>query len=44
LVKLRYFAGMTIQEVAELMDVSVSTANNYWAFSRAWLLNEIESG
>lgn len=42
LVKLRYFAGLTNEEVAEVLGVSVSTAKNYWAFSRAWLLNEIE--
>jgi RNA polymerase sigma factor (TIGR02999 family) len=44
LVKLRYFVGMTNEEVARLMGISVSTAKNYWAFSRAWLLNEIECG
>jgi RNA polymerase sigma factor (TIGR02999 family) len=44
LVKLRYFVGLTNEEVASLMGISVSTAKNYWAFSRAWLLNEIESG
>jgi RNA polymerase sigma factor (TIGR02999 family) len=43
LVKLRYFAGMTNEEVAGIMGISISTAKNYWAFSRAWLLNEIES-
>jgi len=43
LVKLRYFAGMTNEEVSQVMGVSVSTAKNYWTFSRAWLLNEIES-
>jgi RNA polymerase sigma factor (TIGR02999 family) len=42
LVKLRYFAGLTNEEVAEVMGISVSTAKNYWTFSRAWLLNEIE--
>ena len=42
LVKLRYFAGLTNEEVSEVMNVSVSTAKNYWTFSRAWLLNEIE--
>lgn len=42
LVKLRYFAGMTNEETARLLDISVSTAKNYWTFSRAWLLNEIE--
>jgi RNA polymerase sigma factor (TIGR02999 family) len=43
LVKLRYFAGMTNEEVSQVMGISVSTAKNYWTFSRAWLLNEIES-
>jgi RNA polymerase sigma factor (TIGR02999 family) len=42
LVKLRYFAGLTNEEVSEVMGISVSTAKNYWMFSRAWLLNEIE--
>lgn len=41
LVKLRYFAGMTNEEVAGVLDISVSTAKNYWTFARAWLLNEI---
>lgn len=44
LVKLRYFAGLTNEEVSEVLGISISTAKNYWAFSRAWLLNEIESG
>lgn len=43
LVKLRYFAGMTNEEAALVLGFSVSTAKNYWAFSRAWLLNEIET-
>jgi RNA polymerase sigma factor (TIGR02999 family) len=43
LVKLRYFVGLTNEEVSEVMGISVSTAKNYWTFSRAWLLNEIES-
>jgi RNA polymerase sigma factor (TIGR02999 family) len=43
LVKLRYFAGLTNEEVAEVLGISVSTAKNYWTFSRAWLLNEIEN-
>jgi len=42
LVKLRYFSGLTNEEVSEVMGISVSTAKNYWNFSRAWLLNEIE--
>lgn len=43
LVKLRYFAGLTNEEVSKVLGISVSTAKNYWTFSRAWLLNEIES-
>lgn len=43
LVSLRYFVGLTNDEVAEVMGISVSTVKNYWAFSRAWLLNEIEN-
>jgi len=43
-VKLRYFAGLTNEEVAQLLGLSVSTIKNYWAFSRAWLFNEIKGG
>ena len=42
LVKLKYFAGLTNEEIAEVLGISLSTVKNYWAFSRAWLLNEIE--
>jgi RNA polymerase sigma factor (TIGR02999 family) len=41
-VKLRYFAGMTNEEVSQLLEISVSTAKNYWNFSRAWLFQEIK--
>lgn len=41
LVKLRYFAGLTNEETAQLLGISVSTAKNYWSFSRAWLFQEI---
>jgi RNA polymerase sigma factor (TIGR02999 family) len=37
LVKLRYFAGMTIPEAAELLGVSPRTADAWWAYARAWL-------
>ena len=40
-VKLRYFAGMTNEETAQLLDLSVSTVKNYWAFARAWLFDQI---
>jgi RNA polymerase sigma factor (TIGR02999 family) len=40
-VKLRYFAGMTNEEIAALIGVSLSTVKNYWVFSKAWLYREI---
>jgi RNA polymerase sigma factor (TIGR02999 family) len=42
LVKLRYFAGMTIPEAAEALGVSPRKADFLWAFGRAWLRREIE--
>jgi RNA polymerase sigma factor (TIGR02999 family) len=42
LVKLRYFIGMTGEEVAETMDMSLTTVNRDWAFARAWLYKELE--
>jgi RNA polymerase sigma factor (sigma-70 family) len=41
LVKLRYFGGLTIREVAELLDISTSTADRYWTYARAWLQREM---
>jgi RNA polymerase sigma factor (TIGR02999 family) len=43
LVKLRYFAGMTNQEAANCLGISSRTADNYWAYAKAWLLRDIES-
>jgi RNA polymerase sigma factor (TIGR02999 family) len=37
LVKLRYFAGLTIEEAAASLGVGTSTADRHWAFARAWL-------
>lgn len=37
LVTLRYFAGMTIEQAAEALDISRVTAHRYWTFARAWL-------
>jgi RNA polymerase sigma factor (TIGR02999 family) len=42
LVRLRYFAGLTIDEAADLMQISRTTAKRYWAFARAWLLAEMD--
>jgi RNA polymerase sigma factor (sigma-70 family) len=41
LVKLRYFAGLTVEQAGELLGVSRATADRYWAFARAWLYREI---
>ncbi len=41
LVKLRYFAGLTNQEAADLLGISTATAERYWAYARAWLQTEI---
>jgi RNA polymerase sigma factor (TIGR02999 family) len=42
LVKLRFFAGLTIEQAARVLDVSTSTADNDWAYARAWLRLEVE--
>jgi RNA polymerase sigma factor (TIGR02999 family) len=44
LVKLRYFAGLTIPEAAEALGISTSTADRYWAYARVWLHAEMEKG
>jgi len=41
-VKLRYFGGLTNAEISDVLRISISSVKNYWTFSRAWLLNEIE--
>jgi RNA polymerase sigma factor (TIGR02999 family) len=41
LVKLRYFAGMTIEQAAETLAISITTANRWWTYARAWLHEEI---
>ena len=43
LVKLRYFVGMTIEETAEVLQISPATAKRQWAFARAWLAEEIRA-
>ena len=42
LVKLRYFAGLTIPQAAEILEVSPRKADFMWSFARAWLRQEIE--
>jgi len=41
LVQLRYFAGCTLDESANLLGVSLRSANRLWAYARAWLLEEL---
>jgi RNA polymerase sigma factor (TIGR02999 family) len=42
LVELRYFAGLTLPEAADVLGVSARTAGRLWAFARAWLRREVE--
>lgn len=45
LVKLRYFAGMTLPEAATALGISQATADRDWSYTKAWLLRELgESG
>ena len=43
-VKLRYFAGMTVPETAEALGVSARTVNRQWECARVWLFQEISEG
>src|SRR5262249_37741748 len=42
LVKLRYFAGLTLPEVAEMLGIAQSTAEADWTYAKAWLKREME--
>lgn len=44
LVKLRYFAGLTAQQAAQALGISRSSADQHWAYARAWLRVEISKG
>lgn len=41
LVKLRYFAGLTIPQAADALGISSTTADRHWAYARAWLHSEL---
>jgi RNA polymerase sigma factor (TIGR02999 family) len=41
LVRLRYFAGLTVPQAAEALGISTTTADRYWAYARAWLHAEL---
>jgi RNA polymerase sigma factor (TIGR02999 family) len=42
LVKLRYFAGLTIPQAADALGISTTTADRYWAYARAWFYAELK--
>jgi len=44
LVKLRYFAGLTLEQAADLLEISPTTAKRHWTYARAWLYKAITSG
>ena len=44
LVKLRYFAGLSIEQAAEVLGISRATAVRHWSFAKAWLFNSIKGG
>src|SRR5262249_18087503 len=43
LVKLRYFAGLTVNEAADVFGISTSTADRHWTYARAWLFRELSA-
>jgi RNA polymerase sigma factor (TIGR02999 family) len=42
LVKLRFFAGLTLEEIAPVLALSPRTTRRLWVFARAWLLRDME--
>jgi RNA polymerase sigma factor (TIGR02999 family) len=44
LVELRYFAGLSIPDAAEVLGISPRTADRVWAFARAWLHRDLTDG
>lgn len=44
IVELRFFGGLSMEEVARVLGISVRTAHSDWAFARAWLYRELSDG
>jgi RNA polymerase sigma factor (TIGR02999 family) len=42
LVKLRYFAGLSVEQAAEAMGISPATAKRHWAYARSWLYGKVQ--
>jgi RNA polymerase sigma factor (TIGR02999 family) len=41
LVKLRFYVGLSVEQAAEVLEISTSTADRYWSYARAWLYREL---
>lgn len=44
LVKLRYFTGLTVEQTADILELSPRTVKRNWAYARAWLKREMQGG
>ena len=44
IVELRFFGGLTIEETAEVLQISPATIKNEWRLARAWLYSELQLG
>jgi RNA polymerase sigma factor (TIGR02999 family) len=44
LVEMRYFAGLTGDQAAQILGISPKTADRYWVYARAWIRREMEGG
>jgi len=42
LVKLRFFAGLTMPEVGDVLGISLATAERHWTYARTWLFAELK--
>ncbi len=43
LVRMRYFAGLTLEQIAEINETSLATTKRHWTFARAWLYDKLKS-
>jgi RNA polymerase sigma factor (TIGR02999 family) len=43
-VKLRFFAGLTMPEIAEMLGLSLATVERHWTYARTWLYAEVADG
>jgi RNA polymerase sigma factor (TIGR02999 family) len=42
LVKLRYFVGLSVEDAAEALKVSRTSAYRHWTYARAWLISQVQ--